>query len=192
MPGTPEFKGQKLFTDMACNACHSVDGSLKLGPTIKSQYGKNIRHTNGSVVIIDDQYIGQLKGLKLELDLKSGSLKTDIKSLKKAARHAISPELAKRVDKIIVSEVFKISNDNKIYWADNPIAFIYSGKNYLNPKLDIFVDESIDLECKAKLKLDLEKKLQKLILSELSDLLNLSKGKFQNNYVSCIFQKCTI
>ena len=57
MPGTPEFKGQKLFKDMACNACHSVDGSLKLGPTIKSQYGKNIRHTNGSVVIIDDQYI---------------------------------------------------------------------------------------------------------------------------------------
>ena len=57
MPGTPEFKGQKLFIDMACNACHSVDGSLKLGPTIKSQYGKNIRHTNGSVVIIDDQYI---------------------------------------------------------------------------------------------------------------------------------------
>ena len=57
MPGTPEFKGQKLFTDMACNACHSVDGSLKLGPTIKNQYGKNIRHTNGSVVIIDDKYI---------------------------------------------------------------------------------------------------------------------------------------
>ena len=57
MPGTPEFKVKKLFKDMACNACHSVDGSLKLGPTIKSQYGKNIRHTDGSVVIIDDQYI---------------------------------------------------------------------------------------------------------------------------------------
>ena len=57
MPGTPEFNGQKLFKDMACNACHSVDGSLKLGPTIKSQYGKNIRHTDGSVIIIDDQYI---------------------------------------------------------------------------------------------------------------------------------------
>ena len=57
MPGTPEHKGQDVFNRMACNACHSVDGSLKLGPTIKSQYGKNIRHTNGSVVIIDDQYI---------------------------------------------------------------------------------------------------------------------------------------
>jgi len=42
---------------MACNACHSVDGSLKLGPTIKNQYGKKILHTDGSVVIIDDQYI---------------------------------------------------------------------------------------------------------------------------------------
>ena len=56
-PGTPEYKGQDVFNRMACNACHSVDGSLKLGPTIKSQYGKNIRHTDGSVVIIDDQYI---------------------------------------------------------------------------------------------------------------------------------------
>ena len=54
---SPEYKGQDIFVRMACNACHSVDGSLKLGPTIKSQYGKNIRHTDGSVVIIDDQYI---------------------------------------------------------------------------------------------------------------------------------------
>ena len=56
-PGTPEHRGQEVFNRMACNACHSVDGSLKLGPTIKSQYGKTIRHTDGSVVIIDDKYI---------------------------------------------------------------------------------------------------------------------------------------
>ena len=56
-PGTPEYKGKDLFNRMACNACHSVDGSLKIGPTIKNQYGKNILHTDGSIVIIDDQYI---------------------------------------------------------------------------------------------------------------------------------------
>ncbi len=39
---------------------------------------------NENEVIIDDQYIGRLRGMKLDLDLKSGSLKTDIKSLKKA------------------------------------------------------------------------------------------------------------
>jgi len=56
-PGTPEHKGQEVFNRMACNACHSVDGSLKIGPTIKNQYGKNIRHTDGSIIIIDGQYI---------------------------------------------------------------------------------------------------------------------------------------
>ena len=56
-PGSPEYKGQDIFNRMACNVCHSIDGSLKLGPTIKNQYGKEILHTDGSVVIIDDQYI---------------------------------------------------------------------------------------------------------------------------------------
>ena len=54
---SPESKGLDLFNRMACNACHSVDGSLKLGPTIKNQYGREIRHTNGTVMIINDDYI---------------------------------------------------------------------------------------------------------------------------------------
>ena len=55
--GTPEHRGQDIFNRMACNACHSVDGSLKLGPTIKSQYGKEILHTDGTVRKINDDYI---------------------------------------------------------------------------------------------------------------------------------------
>jgi cytochrome c oxidase subunit 2 len=56
-PGTPEFKGQKLFKDMACDACHSIDGTLNRGPTFKNHYGKEILHTDGSVAIIDEKYI---------------------------------------------------------------------------------------------------------------------------------------
>ena len=33
--------------------------------------------------MINDQFIGKINGLKLELDLKKGALETDIKSLKK-------------------------------------------------------------------------------------------------------------
>ena len=54
---SPEAKGLDIFTRMACNACHSVDGSLKLGPTVKNQYGKEILHTDGTVMIINDDYI---------------------------------------------------------------------------------------------------------------------------------------
>ena len=56
-PGSPEFKGREIFNRMACNACHSIDGTLKLGPTILNQYGKEIRHTDGTVVLIDEDYI---------------------------------------------------------------------------------------------------------------------------------------
>ena len=141
---------------------------------------------NENEVIIGGQYIGRLNGMKLDLDLKSNSLKTDIKSLKKAARQAIAPELMKRVSKIIKSEVFKLNNDNKIYWMNNPIAYITRGKNYLNPKLELLVDEAIDSESKEKLKNYLEKKLYELISSELSNLVNLSKAKFKNNYARAL------
>ena len=141
---------------------------------------------NENEVVIDGQYIGQLKGLKLEIDLKSGSLKTDIKSLKKAARKAISPELLKRVNKIIKDEIFNLDNNHKIYWLDNLIAYLTKGKNYLNPKLEIIVDEAMDLEAREILKINLEKKLYLLINSELSDLVNLSKSKLKNNYARAL------
>merc|ERR1711964_804911 len=102
--------------------------------------------------------MGRLNGMRLDLDLKSGSLKTDIKSLKKAARQAIAPELMKRANRIINSEVFRLDDDHKIYWMDSPIAYIAKGKDYLNPKLELLVDEAIDLESKEKLKINLEKK----------------------------------
>ena len=44
---------------MACNACHTIDGSLKLGPSLKNQFGKEILHTDGSVMIVDEMYIHQ-------------------------------------------------------------------------------------------------------------------------------------
>jgi len=141
---------------------------------------------NENEVIIDGQYIGQLNGMQLNLDLKSGSLKTDIKSLKKAARQAITPELMRRTNKIINSETFEIKDDHKIYWMNFPIAYISRGRNYLNPKLEILVDEAIDLESKEKLKSNLEKKIYNLISTELSDLVNLSKSKFKNNYVRAL------
>jgi len=141
---------------------------------------------NENEVIIDGQYIGRLKGMKLDLDIKFGSLKTDIKSLKKAARQAIEPELIRRASKIIKSKDFNFQEDHKIYWTDNPIACITKGKNYLNPNLELLVDEAIEQGSKEKLKKNLEKKLNSLIETELVDLVNLSKSNFSNNYVRAL------
>ena len=74
-------------------------------------------------LIIDDQLVGKLKGLKLNLEFTSGTLDTDIKSLKKAARQGITAELTKRVKEIIKIKD-KFGKNYKIEWKDHPIAKI--------------------------------------------------------------------
>ena len=183
----------KYIEDKLSNKLHEeltksfVDKRISiLSRTLKQDVALATEIKNENEVIIDEQYIGRLSGLKLDLDLKSESLKTDIKSLRKAARQAIAPELMRRVNRIIRSEVLRLDNDHKIYWMDSPIAYISKGTNYLNPKLRLIVDEAIDPETKEKLKINLEKKLRTLISSELSDLVNLIKSKFKNNYARAL------
>ena len=132
---------------------------------------------NENEVVIDGQYIGQLRGMKLDLDLKSVSLKTDIKSLKKAARQAIEPDLMRRVNKIVKSDFFEIGSDHKIYWNDNPIAYLTAGKNYLNPKIELIVDEAIDEDVR-KLS-NASKRIEKLenVLKKYEDELEKVKGR---------------
>ena len=108
-------------------------------------------------VIIDDQFIGNLKGLKFEMDLKAGALETDIKSLKKAARQTVGPELQKRIQSIIDTGLIEIKDDFKIYWKNFPIAKLEAGKDYLNPELFLIVDDILENSDKQKLSEFLEK-----------------------------------
>ena len=90
---------------------------------------------NDEKVLINNQFIGNLKGLKLELDFKVGDLETDIKSLKKAARQNVSPEISKRINQIIEGKQIELKEDRKIYWNNFPIAMLAKGADYLSPEL---------------------------------------------------------
>jgi ATP-dependent RNA helicase SUPV3L1/SUV3 len=103
-------------------------------------------------VKIDDQFIGKINGLKLELDLKKGALETDIKSLKKAARQSIGPELEKRIQNIIDTGLIELKDDFKIYWNNFVIAKLTSGNDYLSPNFDLVVDDIIEQDQKTKAK----------------------------------------
>ncbi|MDA8537358.1 helicase-related protein [Candidatus Pelagibacter bacterium] len=130
-------------------------------------------------VIIDDQFIGNLKGLKFEMDLKAGALETDIKSLKKAARQTVGPELQKRIQSIIDTGLIEIKDDFKIYWKSFPIAKLESGKDYLNPELFLIVDDILENTDKQKLSEFVEKWVKekiKIVLKSLIDLKNLKES----------------
>ena len=46
-------------------------------------------------MIIDDQYVGEIKGLKFLIDFMSKNLDADLKSIKKAARKVFKMNLLK-------------------------------------------------------------------------------------------------
>ena len=137
-------------------------------------------------VIIDDQFIGSLKGLKFEMDLKVGALETDIKSLKKAARQTVGPELQKRIGSIIETGLIEIKDDFKIYWKDFPIAKLTAGKDYLNPDLILIVDDILENDDKQKLSDFLEKWIKEKINYILKSLIDLRNLKESNSSIKAL------
>lgn len=55
--GTPWEIGEKLYADLTCNTCHSVDGSPLIGPSWLGGFGTERVLTDGSTVHMDRDYI---------------------------------------------------------------------------------------------------------------------------------------
>ena len=186
----------KNIEDMLSDKLHEeltrsfIDKKISiLSRGLKQDIILNTEISQDDKVLIDEQYIGNLKGLKFNIELTSNTLDTDIKSIKKAARKGIHEELLKRVGKIITENKVTLSDDNKIYWKDNAIAKIIKGIDYLNPEVEIIADEVLPLDCREKLKIFLKDWLSKHINDVLNDLLNLTKTQTKDKYLrGLIFQ----
>jgi len=137
-------------------------------------------------VIIDEQFIGDLKGLRFEMDLKVGALETDIKLLKKAAKQAVGPELQKRIQSIIDTGLIEIKDDFKIYWKNFPIAKLIAGKDYLNPDIFLIVDDILENDDKKKLSEFIEKWIKEKIKLVLKSLIDLKDLKESNSSIKAL------
>ena len=137
-------------------------------------------------ILIGDQHIGELKGLKFIIDFNSKNLDADLKSIKKAARRGVEKELSKRAKRIIEEEKLSINQDNKIIWLDNPIAKIKRGENYLNPEIEVIADEALPLEIRSELEQFIKNWLSSYIKETLGDLINLTNIKIENQYLRAL------
>ena len=137
-------------------------------------------------VIIDDQFIGKINGLKLELDLKKGALETDIKSLKKAARQSVGPELERRIQIIIDTGIIELKEDFKLYWNNSAIGKLSAGRDYLNPNFELIVDDILEQNQKKKLAIFIEKWLKNKIETILESLVSLQNLKEKNSSIKAL------
>jgi cytochrome c oxidase subunit 2 len=53
----PVERGEKWYELYTCNACHTLDGTIKVGPSWKGLYGSERKFEDGSSAIADDAYI---------------------------------------------------------------------------------------------------------------------------------------
>lgn len=56
-PVSPELRGEQLASAYGCSNCHSTDGSAKTGPTWLHLYASNVKLTDGTTVVADDDYL---------------------------------------------------------------------------------------------------------------------------------------
>ena len=115
-----------------------------LSRSLKQDLILNTEINEDNKIFIDNQLIGELKGLKFLIELTSKTLDTDIKSIKKAARKGVKEELDKRIDDITENQNIKIDHSCKIIWKGNPIGMLKKGNDYLSPEIDIIADDSIE------------------------------------------------
>lgn len=52
-------RGEQLYTQNACQTCHSTDGSRLVGPTFQNLFGHEVTLEDGSTVVADEEYIRQ-------------------------------------------------------------------------------------------------------------------------------------
>lgn len=50
-------KGEKVFNELSCSTCHSIEGEQNLGPALLGLYGSSRKFSDGSVMAVDDQYL---------------------------------------------------------------------------------------------------------------------------------------
>ena len=137
-------------------------------------------------ILINDQFVGELKGLKFIIALTSKTLDTDIKSIKKAARKGIGEELEKRVNLITQNHEIHLDDNCKIIWKKNAIARLKKGNNYLNPEVEILADDALNDVSNSKLELFLKNWLNNHIKEVLGDLLNLNMENVDNKYIRAL------
>jgi cytochrome c oxidase subunit 2 len=49
--------GQQLFEQKGCAACHSLDGSASIGPTMKGVFGRTVELADGSTKVANESYL---------------------------------------------------------------------------------------------------------------------------------------
>jgi hypothetical protein len=91
------------------------------------------------------------------------------------------PEIIKRITQIIDTGLIELYDDFKIYWKNNQIAKLVPGSDYLNPQIQLIIDEMIENAEKIRLNSYLQGWINDKIKTELKSLIDLKNVQDNNS-----------
>ena len=159
-----------------------LDGVNKMSKSLDNYVGVDEAPEDmfGKIMSISDELMWRWFEL---LSFKSND---EIKSLKKAARQTVGPELEKRIEIIIETGLIELKDDFKIYWNNSPIAKLMTGKDYLNPNFELIVDDILEQNQKHKLIVFIDKWIKERINTVLQSLVDLKNLKDNNSSIKAL------
>ena len=87
---------------------------------------------------------------------------------------------------IVDTGLVDLNDDFKVYWNNSAIAKLITGKDYLNPNIELIVDDILEQDQKQKLLNFLEKWIKNKINNVLNSLVDLKNIKENNTSIKAL------
>ncbi|HYM32633.1 MAG TPA: helicase-related protein [Candidatus Cybelea sp.] len=141
---------------------------LKDSPLLSTSLGPD------GEVMVEGQYVGQLRGLSFRPD--SASAGAEGRALRAAAHRGLGIELGRRAAQLSGANDGDISlgDDGRIWWQDAPLARLVGGETALKPRIRLIAGDQLDAAARERVQKRLETWLAQHIARWLGPLEKLS------------------
>lgn len=144
--GVPKGEGEELYQTLGCASCHSLDGSIIVGPSFKGLYGNKVRVlTNGKAreTVADDTYIRD-------------SVRTPAKDVAEGFPEGIMPNLSEQINEEQMEAIIAFIREQGT--QENRLAPQTAAEPVSRPEAELKVKPETEMKTEPEVKISSETK----------------------------------
>ena len=103
--GAPKGEGERLYETLGCSGCHSLDGSIIVGPSFRGLYGSKVRVLSGGKpreVVADEGYLRD-------------SVENPAKDVVEGFPEGVMPDLSEQIDETQMAAIIAFIKEQRAH-----------------------------------------------------------------------------